>query len=47
MDTIVTEMLAERGVAPPLFTRCENGLLYRFLPGCICEIRDLMTIPLQ
>lgn len=38
-------LLAERGLAPPLLARFENGLLYRFIQGRVCTPQDLMSEP--
>jgi len=38
-------LLAERGLAPPLLARFNNGLLYGFLPGRVCTPRDLLKEP--
>lgn len=34
-------LLADRGLAPPLFARFQNGLLYGFIPGTPCKAQDL------
>lgn len=34
-------MLAGRGLAPPLFARFENGLLYKYIAGDVCTPEDL------
>ncbi|EME48737.1 hypothetical protein DOTSEDRAFT_67687 [Dothistroma septosporum NZE10] len=34
-------LLASRGLAPPLLARFDNGLLYRFIPGHVCSHKDL------
>lgn len=39
------ELLAERGLAAPLFARFENGLLYKYLPGHVCTAHDLLREP--
>jgi ethanolamine kinase len=38
-------LLAERGLAPPLLARFENGLLYRFIQGRVCTPQDLISEP--
>ena len=38
-------LLAERGLAPPLLARFENGLLYRFIQGRVCTAQDLISEP--
>src|SRR5947207_11017468 len=38
-------LLAERGLAPPLLARFENGLLYRFIQGRVCTPQDLIIEP--
>lgn len=34
-------MLAQYQLAPPLLARFENGLLYKFIQGRVCESKDL------
>src|SRR5690242_3255837 len=34
-------LLARHGLAPPLYARFENGLLYKFVPGSVCSPADL------
>lgn len=34
-------LCAERGLAPPLIARFNNGLLYRFISGRVCSAQDL------
>ena len=34
-------MLAQRGLAPPLLARFENGLIYEFIRGHVCSAADL------
>ncbi|KAI9851506.1 MAG: hypothetical protein M1824_002616 [Vezdaea acicularis] len=34
-------LLSERGLAPPLLARFQNGLLYRFIRGRVCASADL------
>lgn len=38
-------LLAERGMAPPLLARFDNGLLYKFVPGQPCTPDDLTREP--
>ncbi len=38
-------LLAERGLAPPLLARFENGLLYRYIQGHVCTPQDLISEP--
>lgn len=38
-------LLAERGMAPPLLGRFQNGLLYGFIPGKVCKAEDLGQEP--
>lgn len=38
-------LLAERGMAPPLLARFNNGLLYEFVPGKACSPDDLTKAP--
>lgn len=35
-------LLAERGLAPPLLARFNNGLLYNFIQGRVCTPQDLV-----
>lgn len=42
MEAKVHGLLAERGIASPLFARFENGLLYGFVPGRTCEPQDVL-----
>ncbi|ERF71193.1 hypothetical protein EPUS_06022 [Endocarpon pusillum Z07020] len=35
-------LLAERGLAPPLLARFNNGLLYNFIQGRVCTPQDLI-----
>lgn len=39
-------LLADRGMAPPLFARFQNGLLYGFVPGKVCKAQDLTSAPI-
>jgi ethanolamine kinase len=39
-------LLADRGMAPPLFARFQNGLLYGFVPGKVCKAQDLTREPI-
>ena len=39
-------LLADRGMAPPLFARFRNGLLYGFIPGKVCKAQDLTKEPI-
>ena len=41
MEVTTHVLLAERGLAAPLLARFRNGLLYRFLPGRVCQANDL------
>lgn len=41
-EAAVPQRLAERGTAAPLYARFETGLLYRFVPGRICEPKDIL-----
>ncbi|PNS19816.1 Ethanolamine kinase 2 [Sphaceloma murrayae] len=34
-------LLASKGLAPPLFARFNNGLLYKFIAGDVCSAQDL------
>ncbi|KAF2151227.1 putative choline/ethanolamine kinase [Myriangium duriaei CBS 260.36] len=34
-------LLASQGLAPPLFARFANGLLYKFVPGNVCSPQDI------
>lgn len=34
-------MLAERGLASPLYARFRNGLVYAYLPGRPCQLQEL------
>ena len=38
-------MCAERGLAPPLLARFNNGLLYRYIIGKVCTPQDLINEP--
>lgn len=38
-------LLADRGMAPPLYARFQNGLLYGFVPGKVCKAQDLTREP--
>jgi len=38
-------LLADRGMAPPLLARFQNGLLYGFIPGKVCKAQDLTREP--
>lgn len=38
-------LLSERGMAPPLLGRFQNGLLYGFIPGIVCKAQDLAREP--
>ncbi len=38
-------LLARHGLAPPLLARFDNGLVYQFLPGCVCTPADLGRAP--
>ncbi len=40
-ETKSHKLLAERGLAPPLLARFQNGLLYRFIRGQVCSPEDL------
>ena len=39
-------ILAERGLAPPLLARFENGLIYEFIRGHVCSATDLTQEPI-
>lgn len=39
-------LLADRGMAPPLLARFQNGLLYGFIPGRVCKAQDLAQEPI-
>jgi len=38
-------LLSDRGMAPPLLARFQNGLLYGFIPGKVCKAQDLTEEP--
>ncbi|THW18370.1 kinase-like protein [Aureobasidium pullulans] len=40
-ETRSHSLLAGRGLAPPLFARFENGLLYKYIAGDVCSPEDL------
>ncbi|KAK7549370.1 kinase-like domain-containing protein [Phyllosticta paracitricarpa] len=40
-ETLSHSLLATHKLAPPLFARFENGLLYRFIEGTVCSPADL------
>ncbi|KAL1973543.1 hypothetical protein VTN31DRAFT_6178 [Thermomyces dupontii] len=40
-ETASHELLARKGLAPPLLARFQNGLLYRFIRGHVCTPDDL------
>jgi ethanolamine kinase len=40
-ETRSHSLLASRGLAPPLFARFENGLLYKYIAGDVCTPEDL------
>jgi ethanolamine kinase len=44
-ETKSHKLLAERGLAPPLLARFQNGLLYRFIRGRVCSPEDLTKEP--
>jgi len=44
-ETQSHKLLAERGLAPPLLARFQNGLLYRFIRGRVCTPEDLTREP--
>ena len=39
-------ILAERGLAPPLLARFQNGLIYEFIRGHVCSATDLGQEPI-
>ena len=39
-------LLAQHNLAPPLLARFQNGLIYRFIPGCVCQSEDLTKEPI-
>jgi ethanolamine kinase len=41
VEAHVHAQLAQLGLAAPLLARFENGLLYRYIPGHVCEASDL------
>ncbi|EPS32287.1 hypothetical protein PDE_07247 [Penicillium oxalicum 114-2] len=45
-ETTSHNLLASRGLAPPLLARFKNGLLYRFIRGKPCSHEDLVTPPI-
>ena len=40
-ETISHSLLAQYHLAPPLLARFENGLIYKFIQGCVCTPEDL------
>jgi ethanolamine kinase len=40
-EIVVHKLLEREGLAKPLLARFENGLLYKFTPGRVCEPEDL------
>jgi ethanolamine kinase len=42
MEVTTHVLLAERGLASPLLARFQNGLLYKFFPGRVCTVHDLL-----
>src|SRR6516165_9452861 len=40
-ETKSHKLLAERGLAPPLLARFNNGLLYKYIRGRVCSPEDL------
>ncbi|MCJ1281639.1 hypothetical protein MMC26_000960 [Xylographa opegraphella] len=39
-------LLAQYNLAPPLLARFQNGLMYRFIRGCVCQSQDLTKEPI-
>ena len=40
-EAVSHALLAERGLAPPLLARFDNGLLYKYIQGHVCTAQDL------
>ena len=38
-------MLSQHNLAPELLARFQNGLMYKFIRGCVCQPQDLRSEP--
>ena len=45
-ETISHSLLAEYNLAPALLARFQNGLMYRFIRGRVCQSQDLTQEPI-